>query len=85
MFYTKTAVDGKVTPKADKVYVDVALLYKANSADVYTKSEASSLLSVKANAADVYSKKETYNKTEINTSLGPLAPISTTYTTKASR
>ena len=39
-FYTKTEVDGKVDPKADKSYVDGALLYKANSADVYTKTEA---------------------------------------------
>ena len=85
-FYSKAEVDGKVNPKADKVYVDVALLYKANSADVYTKPEANSLLIVKANAADVYSKTkvytktETYNKTELNTSMALLAPISTTYT-----
>ena len=34
-FYSKAEVDGKVNPKADKVYVDVAL-YKASSADVCT-------------------------------------------------
>ena len=57
-FYSKAEVDGKVNPKADKVYVDVALLYKADSDDVYTKAETSSFLSVKANAANVYSKTD---------------------------
>ena len=58
------------------------LSFKANSADVYTKSEVDTALSNKANAADVYTKSEVdtalsnkanvadvYTKTEINNTL----------------
>ena len=64
IFYSKSAVDGKVAPKADKTYVDAALFLKANAYDVYTKTEANSLLGLKANSSDVYSKTAVYNKTE---------------------
>ena len=57
-FYTKTEVDGKVDPKADKAYVDAALYLKANACEVYTKTEADSRLNLKANSADVYSKTD---------------------------
>lgn len=43
---------------------------KANSADVYNKTEADNLLNAKANSADVYNKSEVYTKIETDTAIG---------------
>lgn len=42
-------------------YVDTAISTKANSSDVYTKTETDNLLASKANSSDVYTKTETDN------------------------
>lgn len=66
----RSAVEGnQIELKEDGLYVaaydDSALTEevgkKANSADVYTKTEADALLLAKANAADVYTKEEANN------------------------
>ena len=42
---------------------------KANATDVYTKTEANTLLNAKANASDVYTKTETYSKGEVDSAI----------------
>ncbi|MFM7990611.1 MAG: hypothetical protein ACKPKO_65950, partial [Candidatus Fonsibacter sp.] len=42
--YTKTEVDGLVSPKADKTYVDTQLALKANQSTTYTKTEVDTAL-----------------------------------------
>lgn len=60
----KTSNTSAIAAKADKSYVDTELGKKANSADVYTKtqvytkSETDTKLSTKANSADVYTKAQ---------------------------
>lgn len=39
---------------------------KANSGDVYTKTQTNNLLADKADSSDVYSKSQTYTKTEVD-------------------
>ncbi|MBY7952284.1 hypothetical protein KW491_06430 [Vibrio fluvialis] len=59
--------------------VDNALLSKANSSDVYLKTDTYSqteiddALSSKANSSDVYQKTETYSQTEVDSALSNLA------------
>ena len=45
-FHSKSEVDSKVDPKADKAYVDAALFLKANAYDVYTKTEAKLIIGI---------------------------------------
>lgn len=60
----KTSNTSAIAAKADKSYVDTELGKKANSADVYTKtqvytkSETDTKLGTKANSADVYTKAQ---------------------------
>lgn len=60
----KTSNTSAIAAKADKSYVDTELGKKANSADVYTKSqvytkgETDTKLGAKANSADVYTKAQ---------------------------
>lgn len=60
----KTSNTSAIAAKADKSYVNTELGKKANSADVYTKtqvytkSETDTKLSTKANSADVYTKAQ---------------------------
>ncbi len=60
----KTSNTSAIAAKADKSYVDTKLGTKANSADVYTKSqvytkgETDTKLGAKANSADVYTKAQ---------------------------
>lgn len=60
----KTSNTSAIAAKADKSYVDTELGTKANSADVYTKSqvytkgETDTKLGAKANSADVYTKAQ---------------------------
>lgn len=60
----KTSNTSAIAAKADKSYVDTELKKKANSADVYTKSqvytkgETDTKLGAKANSADVYTKAQ---------------------------
>ena len=62
---TPEQVDGKITealkPYAKTEAVNAELAKKANSADVYTKSEADGLLAGKANVGDSYTKAEADN------------------------
>ena len=67
--YSKSDVDSKVSVKADASDVRTALGYKANSADVYTKTQVDTSLGLKANSTDVYTK------TQVDTSLGLKANI----------
>jgi hypothetical protein len=56
-----------------------ALLLKANTVDVYTKTQSDTSLALKANSADVYAKPYVYMKTEVDTALALKAPAATTY------
>lgn len=87
-YYTKTEIDGIVSGKADTTAVTQAITEatsgKANSSDVYTKSETSgkteiaTALSAKLDTTaytptdltNYYTKSETSGKTEISTALG---------------
>ena len=70
-----------------------ALATKANSADVYTKTEVDTAVGAKANSADVYTKTEVdtavgakansadvYTKTEVDTAVGAKANSADVYT-----
>lgn len=65
-YYNKTTIDSKLSDKADTA----AVALKANSADVYTKTEADNKyatitnLGLKANSTDVYTKTETIQITD---------------------
>ncbi|ENI4487154.1 prophage tail fiber N-terminal domain-containing protein [Vibrio fluvialis] len=65
-----------------KTEVDNALLSKANSSDVYLKTDTYSqteiddALSWKANSSDVYQKTETYSQTEVDSMLSDSAKAS---------
>ncbi|MFM7988717.1 MAG: hypothetical protein ACKPKO_56330, partial [Candidatus Fonsibacter sp.] len=72
--YTKTEVDGLVSPKADKTYVDTQVALKANQSTTYTKTEVDTAVGLKAN------QSTTYTKTEVDTTLTLKANQSTTYT-----
>lgn len=81
--YAKTA-DVAAT-YATQASVNTELAKKANSADVYTKTEIDGTvqtinnnIATKANSADVYLKTETYNKTEIDNYLDDKADAATT-------
>lgn len=73
--YTKTEVDGLVSPKANKSYVDEELAKKANAGDsylkseTYTKSEVNALVEPKADKSYVdetfATKAQTYTKAEV--------------------
>lgn len=73
--YTKTEVDGLVSPKADKSYVDAELAKKANTGDSYLKAETyaqaevNALVEPKADKSYVdetfATKAQTYTKTEV--------------------
>ncbi|MFM7986054.1 MAG: hypothetical protein ACKPKO_42745, partial [Candidatus Fonsibacter sp.] len=56
--YTKTEVDGLVSPKSDKTYVDAQLALKANQLTTYTKTEVDTSLGLKANQSSTYTKTE---------------------------
>ena len=51
-------ISGELATKANAAETTAALALKANSADVYTKSEVDTALALKANSADVYTKSE---------------------------
>lgn len=82
-------LEGKITNltnnKSDKTYVDTELGKKANTDDVYKKTETynqteiNDKLNEKANSADVYKKTETYNQSEINDKLNEKANASDVY------
>lgn len=62
----------------DQLQIDIA--DKANSADVYTKTEVDSAVGAKANSSDVYTKEQTYTKTEVDGLVGAKANASDVYT-----
>ncbi|MFM7988341.1 MAG: hypothetical protein ACKPKO_54420 [Candidatus Fonsibacter sp.] len=51
-------VDGLVSPKSDKTYVDTQLALKANQLTTYTKTEVDTALALKANQSTTYTKTE---------------------------
>ncbi|MFM7989629.1 MAG: hypothetical protein ACKPKO_60980, partial [Candidatus Fonsibacter sp.] len=66
--YTKTEVDGLVSPMSDKTYVD------SNQLTTYTQTEVDTGLGLKAN------QSSTHTNTFVCTALGLKANQSTTYT-----
>ena len=69
---TATTVVGYVDEKiagVDAAGLQEEIDKKANSADVYTKTEADNLLNLKANSADVYTKTEVNNTFATQTDL----------------
>lgn len=70
LYYTKTETDDLLDTKADsnsvynKTAVDSKLLLKANTTDVYSKSEVYSKVET-YNKSEVYNKTETYSKSEV--------------------
>lgn len=70
--YSREAVDAMVEE------LDSAI--DTLSGNVYSKTEADTLLDDKANIIDVYDKSETYNKTETDTLLDDKANVSDVYT-----
>ena len=85
-----TAVNGNAT---DITANTTAISSKANSADVYTKTEVDTAVNAKANSADVYTKTEVdtavnakansadvYTKTEVDTAVNAKANSADVYT-----
>ena len=73
--YTKAEIDAKVNTidtnigkKADKTYVDTELAKKANSADVYSKTEADDNFAVK-NGDNTFTGNNTFNGTIIGSAV----------------
>ena len=54
--YTKTEVDGLLTPKATVSYVDDKLLLKADKSTTYTITQVDNALALKANQITTYTK-----------------------------
>ncbi|MCQ2971701.1 MAG: DUF4886 domain-containing protein [archaeon] len=96
-FQTKTqvsqAISSALAPYAKTSDTNTELDKKANTADVYTKSQVDGLVSGKANSADVYTKAQVnaalsdkansadlYDKNDINTLLNDKADKTTVYT-----
>lgn len=59
-YYNKSEVEGLVSPKADKTYVDAELAKKADQSAMETA------LNGKANVGDSYLKAETYSQAEVD-------------------
>ena len=55
--------------------INTTLNSKANTADVYTKTDADDLLDAKANTADVYAKTDTYSKEQADALLDAKADL----------
>ncbi|MFM7981175.1 MAG: hypothetical protein ACKPKO_17845 [Candidatus Fonsibacter sp.] len=74
--YTKTEVDGLLSPKADKTYVDTQLALKANQSTTYTKTEVITELSKKTNTTNLnVGLALKHNKTYVKTISTKSQPI----------